>query len=242
MGRTARPTHAHRGTQGPARLAKKALSTRPRHAKGTGAKPRPGRLDQGRSGARSPGQGGAIAWLPTLLRGRPRRAEDLVRTPRSRAAEQLWLVIVDASASTRRHGALSRAKGLLAQLFDDAYKARARLAVLAASGRQAQWHWQGRKADARLQPWLQGLGAGGGTPLPDALAQAARWLSTRQRQRPGEEQRVLILTDGRLKDLPALQPLGCTTLLVDIESGPIRLGRARQLATLLEAEYQALAD
>lgn len=151
-------------------------------------------------------------------------------------------MIVDASASTRRNGALSRAKGLLAQFFDDAYKARARLAVLAASGRQAQWHWQGRKADARLQPWLQGLGAGGGTPLPDALAQAARWLATRQRQRPGEEQRVLILTDGRLKDLPALQPLGCTTLLVDIESGPIRLGRARQLATLLEAEYQALAD
>lgn len=242
MGRTARPTHTHRGTQGPARLAKKALSTRPRHAKGTGAKPRPGRLGQGRSGARSAGQEGAIAWLPTLLRGRPRQAADLVRTPRSRAPEQLWLVIVDASASTRRHGALSRAKGLLAQLFDDAYRQRARLAVLSATGREARWQWQGRKADARLQPWLEGLGAGGGTPLRDALERSAQWLARRQRQKPGEEQRVLILTDGRLKDLPALQSLGCATLLVDIESGPIRLGRARQLATLLEAEYQALAD
>ena len=53
---------------------------------------------------------------------------------------------------------------------------------------------------------------------------------------------MLILTDGRLKDWPALEPLGCDTLLVDIEGGPIRLGRARQLAEELDAEYRALSD
>lgn len=151
-------------------------------------------------------------------------------------------MLVDASASTRRHGALSRAKGLLAGLFESAYRQRARLALLHATGREPRWLWQGSKASAPLHQWLDGLGAGGGTPLIEALHLARDWLQRRQRQKPSEHQRVLILTDGRLKDWPALEPLGCDTLLVDIEGGPIRLGRARQLAEELGAEYRVLSD
>ncbi|WP_333781765.1 vWA domain-containing protein [Pseudomonas tohonis] len=209
---------------------------------GADARPGPGELANGRSGPNRSGRHGAIHWLPTLLRGRPRKARDLVRRPRSQQHDPLWLVLVDASASTRRHGALSRAKGLLAGLFEAAYRQRARLAVLHATGREPRWLWQGSKASASLQQWLDGLGAGGGTPLVEALHQARDWLRRRQRQKPSERQRVLILTDGRLKDWPALEPLGCDTLLVDIEGGPIRLGRARQLAEELDADYRALSD
>ncbi|MNF58109.1 hypothetical protein D3C84_396570 [compost metagenome] len=53
---------------------------------------------------------------------------------------------------------------------------------------------------------------------------------------------MLILTDGRLKEWPTLQPLGCPTLLVDIEGGPIRLGRGKQLAEELGAEYRTIAE
>ncbi len=151
-------------------------------------------------------------------------------------------MIVDASASTRRHGALAQAKGLLAGLFDSAYRQRARLAVLHATGCQPQWLWQGRKASPALQHWLAELGAGGGTPLVEALQQAGLWLARRQRQKPAEEQRMLILTDGRLKDWPALEPLACPALLVDIEGGPIRLGRARKLAEELGAEYRTVSE
>lgn len=162
--------------------------------------------------------------------------------PRSQQAEELWLVLVDASASTRRYGALSQAKGVLAEVFDSAYRQRARLAVLQAGGRKAQWLWQGRKASAELHRWLQELGAGGGTPLFDALQQAGDWLLRRQRAKPGERQRLLILTDGRLRDLPALTPLPCPSLLLDTERTPIRLGRARQLAQALQADYQHIDD
>ncbi len=162
--------------------------------------------------------------------------------PRSQQAEELWLVLVDASASTRRHGALSLAKGVLAELFDSAYRERARLAVLQAGGREAQWLWQGRKASAELHRWLQELGAGGGTPLLDALTQAGDWLLCRQRVKPHERQRLLVLTDGRLRDLPALTPPPCPTLLLDTERAPIRLGRARQLAQALEADYHHIDD
>ena len=82
------------------------------------------------------------------------------------------------------------------------------------------------------------VGAGGGTPLLAAVQQAADWQARRQRLHPAERQRLLIITDGRLRDWPALTPSACPALLVDIESAPIRLGRARQLAAELGADYR----
>jgi len=181
---------------------------------------------------------GRIDWPATLLKGRPRNRRALLQRPRSARPGELWLVIVDASASTRRHGALSTAKGLLSEVFEQARRQRARLALLHATGRQAQWLWQGQQAGQALQQWLAELGAGGGTPLLDALRQAAAWQARRQRLQPGERQRLLIITDGRLRDWPALAPSACPALLVDIESAPIRLGRARQLAAELGAHYR----
>ncbi|MFJ4348452.1 VWA domain-containing protein [Pseudomonas sp. NPDC089401] len=183
-----------------------------------------------------------MAWLPTLLKGRPRQRQDLCWQQRQAQATELWLVIVDASASTRRHQALAQAKGLLAELFDQAYRQRARLALVTASGGVPQWQRHGLKASAALQPWLKALGAGGGTPLIAALEQARRWLQARQQAHPHEPQRCLVLTDGRLQRWNAVQPMPCATLLIDMELAPVRLGRARQLAMQLQADYQHLAQ
>lgn len=147
-------------------------------------------------------------------------------------------MIVDASGSTRRHGALSKAKGLLGEVFEQARRQRVRLALLQANGNQADWVWPGHKVTGAQQQWLADLGAGGGTPLLDALQQAAAWQRRRQRLKPAEVHRMLILTDGRLRDSAALERSLCPAMLVDIESAPIRLGRARQLAEQLGAEYQ----
>ncbi len=183
-----------------------------------------------------------MQWLPTLMKGRPKKASDLVRQPRSSRPHELLLVIVDASASTKRHQALSQAKGLLSQVFDDAYRRRARLALLTASGNAPRWQHQGLKASAALSPWLDALGAGGGTPLTEALEQARLWLAKRSKRFPSEQQRVLVLTDGRLKHMPALLAFDCPSLLVDVEKGPIRLGRARELARGLGADYRHIDE
>jgi magnesium chelatase subunit ChlD-like protein len=177
-----------------------------------------------------------------LLNGRPQRHDDLLFQLRTRSPHELWLVIVDASASTRRHQALSDAKGLLEQLFDDAYRQRARLALMTASGAEPKWQVQGLKASTGLRHWLDGLGAGGGTPLLAALAEAGRWLAIRQKRFPAEQQRLLLVTDGRLKNLPILEPLTCPGLLIDIERGPIRLGRSKVLAAQLQSEYRHIDE
>lgn len=204
----------------------------------TDASPRAADLKGGPRGRAQAAACGRVDWIATLLKGRPRRREDLRFHQRRAQAPELWLVIVDASASTRRHQALSHAKGLLAAFFDHAYRQRARLTLLTASGRTPHWQRHGLKASAALQPWLQALGAGGGTPLLDALAQARDWLIERRKQHPLEVQRCLVLTDGRLQAWPALAPLPCASLLVDIERAPVRLGKARQLADQLQADYR----
>lgn len=173
-----------------------------------------------------------------MLNRRPQRRDELVLRPRSQRPGELWLVIVDASGSTRRHGALSKAKGLLGEIFEEARRQRVRLALLQANGKQADWVWPGRKVSTAQQQWLADLGAGGGTPLVDALQQAADWQLRRKRLKPAEQHRLLVLTDGRLSNLAALDRSLCPAVLVDIESAPIRLGRARELAEQLGAEYR----
>nr|WP_256579734.1 VWA domain-containing protein [Pseudomonas sp. K2I15] len=237
MGRYACACAADGRSAGCAHLAKKALGIRPRPHAGADARPKAGRLDKGRRGQARSAVEGSINWPGTLLGGRPQRREDLLYQLRSRTPHELWLVIVDASASTRRHQALSDAKGLLAQLFDDAYRQRARMALLTASGQSPKWQVQGLKAAKGLGHWLDGLGAGGGTPLLAALTEAGHWLVTRRKRYPAEQQRLLVVTDGRLKDVTGLPQLDCPGVLVDIERGPIRLGRAKELATGLRVDY-----
>ena len=87
-----------------------------------------------------------------------------------------------------------------------------------------------------------GLGAGGGTPLLAALGEAGQWLGRRQKRFPAEVQRVLLVTDGRLKAWSNLPVFDCPSVLVDIERGPIRLGRARDLARELGAGYRHIDD
>ncbi|SMQ23374.1 magnesium chelatase subunit ChlD-like protein [Pseudomonas helmanticensis] len=234
-------THQRRPPRS-AGLAKKALGIRPRSDAGANARPRAGKLDHGRQGKRHAARNGALNWAGTLLNGRPRTRADLLFQQRTRSPHELWLVIVDASASTRRHQALSDAKGLLAQLFDDAYRQRARLALLTASGTTPQWQVQGLKASSGLRVWLDALGAGGGTPLLAALEQAQQWLALRRKRFPAEQQRMLLVTDGRLKDLSGSPWLECPGLLIDIERGPIRLGRARELASALDLQYRHIDD
>nr|WP_256586873.1 MULTISPECIES: VWA domain-containing protein [Pseudomonas] len=211
---------------------------RPRPDAGADARPKPGQLDRGRHGKARSAQQGKVNWPGTLLNGRPQSREDLRFHLRSRSAHELWLVIFDASASTRRHRALTDAKGLLAQVFDDAYRQRARLALLTASGHVPHWQVQGLKAAKGLADWLDRLGAGGGTPLLAALGEAGDWLAARRKRYPAEQQRLLVITDGRLKDVAGLPRLECPGLLVDIERGPIRLGRAQELAVGLQLDYR----
>ncbi|MGH8374305.1 MAG: magnesium chelatase, partial [Pseudomonas sp.] len=90
--------------------------------------------------------------------------------------------------------------------------------------------------------WLDGLGAGGGTPLLAALGEAGHWLTARQKRFPAEQQRLLLVTDGRLKDWSMLPAIECPGMVIDIERGPIRLGRSKVLAAQLQSDYRHIDE
>lgn len=178
---------------------------------------------------------GRIHWPRTLARGRPLAKSEFVYASRRHAANELWLIVLDASASTARHGALSKAKGVMRSLLHMAYQERIPVALLEASGNGPQWRAKAQRPPKAADHWFEDIGAGGGTPLQDALAEASAWLA--RRSYPQEIQRVFLLTDGRVRTLPSVQIEQAHLLLIDIESGALRLEKSRALAALLEASY-----
>ena len=100
---------------------------------------------------------------------------------------------------------------------------------------------------------LDELPAGGRTPLAEGLLQAAETLRIEHVRDPRRRPLLVVVTDGRATSGPdALQrahrlavhlaDTGITSLVVDCESGPMRLGLASQLADVLNAEHVPLAE
>lgn len=81
------------------------------------------------------------------------------------------------------------------------------------------------------------MGAGGGTPLAEALFEIRHFLQKRNAWHPQEKRQLFVITDGRVREMPVIEFDNIASVLVDIETGPIRLGRSRQLAASLGAAY-----
>lgn len=156
------------------------------------------------------------------------------------ARRELVLLVVDSSGSTLRGGGLSAAKGVVSALLEECYQRRALVGLVQVSGREPTMRLLPRRAPAHTAALLHALQGGGGTPLRAGLAQALMLLARQTRRDPGQQQTLILLTDGRTRQaLADLRP-SCRTLLVDMERGPVALGRGRQLAHSLGAEYVAL--
>jgi magnesium chelatase subunit D len=188
---------------------------------------------------------GPIDWFATLARcPRPTHA-DLRRRARSVRRESLWIVAIDCSSSMLQSGALALAKGAAQALVEAAAGARSRLALISFSGQRVRTE---ALADARAGSFDQRIGAlagGGGTPLAGALEEALALCQRASSRSPHVAKRLLLLTDGRTRE--QLEALGrrCAELevfVLDCEAGPLRLGRARALATALGGRYLQVAS
>ena len=94
---------------------------------------------------------------------------------------------------------------------------------------------------------LRELATGGRTPLAAGLRTAARTLAAERRRDPARRPLLVVVTDGRatsgpdpLTVAPALA--GVAAVVVDCESGPVRLGLAGRLAAALDADRLRLAE
>ncbi|MFG2100108.1 putative cobaltochelatase [Micromonospora echinaurantiaca] len=224
------------------------------------------RTGRGRTtGARVPaGRAGAL-HLPATLRaaaphqvGRGRtagplrlRPEDVREAVREGREGNLVLFVVDASGSMGAWQRMAAVKGAVLALLTDAYQRRDKVAVVAFRGAGAQTLLPATSSVLAASTRLAELPTGGRTPLAEGLLAAAELLRVERLRDPRRRPLVLVLTDGRATagDRPLdraayaaarLAATGAPCVVVDCESGPVRLGLARRLAAHLAADHHRL--
>ncbi|MEU6684801.1 putative cobaltochelatase [Streptomyces sp. NPDC046832] len=169
------------------------------------------------------------------------RRDDLRQATREGREGNLVLFVVDASGSMAARQRMSAVKGAVLSLLLDAYQRRDKVGLVT---------FRGTDADVALPPTssvdtaaarLETLPTGGRTPLAAGLLRAHDVLRVERLRDPARRPLVVLVTDGRATGGPEPVALagraarlfaadGLASVVVDCESGPVRLGLAGQLA------------
>ncbi|WP_240933240.1 magnesium chelatase [Diaphorobacter sp. HDW4B] len=125
-------------------------------------------------------------------------------------------------------GGLARAKGVLLDLFREAYQQREHVALICFGGEGVQLRLAPCKASAWSDDWVEPIGGGGGTPLAQALENASNLLAAHGG--PAMQGWLWLLTDARTREVPPKPSHADEIRVLDFESGVVRLGRVSSLA------------
>ncbi|WP_426511508.1 VWA domain-containing protein [Dactylosporangium sp. McL0621] len=175
------------------------------------------------------------------MRGSTRaEARDVREAVKVGREANLVLFVVDASGSMAARQRMSVVKTAILSLLRDAYQRRDKVGLVSFRGHDATLVLEPTASHEVGVVRLAELRTGGRTPLAAGLRQAARVLHGERRRDARRRPLLVVVTDGRSTSGP--DPLGAVPLLagvpavvVDCESGPIRLNLARRLAAALEA-------
>ncbi|MFA5018276.1 MAG: putative cobaltochelatase [Methylobacter sp.] len=164
----------------------------------------------------------------------------------------LILFVVDASGSMAAQRRMEAVKGAVLSLLTDAYQQRDEVAVISFRGESAQLLLSPTRSVDLAEQNLRELPTGGRTPLPHALSLALETL-----EKTGMPPLLVLLSDGKanvalndgndpwqesLRFAELLAERSVPALVLDTETGYLRLGRARQLAQALGAECLTLEE
>ena len=172
------------------------------------------------------------AWPPPQLVRRKARAGKPV----------LHCILLDTSGSTLAEQTFAKAKGVILDIAERAYLQREQISILGFGGDQVDWLLPQVRAPQNIREQLDKLGAGGGTPIHQALDDAERYLAQAARQQPELELNSDILTDGRVTGEFATKVWPGSLTVLDTELAPVKRGRAQELAQALSADYLSLSQ
>lgn len=120
------------------------------------------------------------------------------------------------------------------------------IALLCFGNQQVEWLISASKASFNISKVLSSIQAGGGTPLGEALDEIQNYILKRQTSNTLEKQTLFLISDGRSRDNLDYLQLGknieTDIYVLDSEKSEIKLGKAKQLARTLNANYVNLAD
>jgi len=199
--------------------------------------------------------GGAVAAAPTMRALARRRGtdpaaelrrEDLRAEVRVAPKRRTIVLCVDLSGSMGADERARAATGTALGLLTGAYQRRDRVALVGFRGAGAEVLLAPTSSIEVARNRLDDLATGGETPLADGIARGLEIAAAAATG--GGDSLLVVLTDGRATGKPdaietslaaaaTVQRQGIAALVVDCETGPIRLRLAEQLATAMGARH-----
>ncbi|MFJ9828207.1 putative cobaltochelatase [Streptomyces sp. NPDC101160] len=175
-------------------------------------------------------------------RGLVVRRDDLRQAVREGREGNLVLFVVDASGSMAARQRMSAVKGAVLSLLLDAYQRRDKVGLVTFRGKGAELALPPTSSVDAAAARLEQLPTGGRTPLSAGLLKAHDVLRVERLRDPSRRPLLVVVTDGRATGGGA-DPVGLAAraarlhaadgtaaVVVDCESGPVRLGLAGNLA------------
>ncbi|MFI8087792.1 putative cobaltochelatase [Streptomyces sp. NPDC086080] len=169
------------------------------------------------------------------------RRDDLRQAGREGRESNLVLFVVDASGSMAARQRMSAVKGAVVSLLLDAYQRRDKVGLVTFRGSAAEVALPPTSSVDAAAARLESLPTGGRTPLAAGLLKAHDVLRVERLRDPARRALVVVVTDGRATG--GTEPValasraarlfaadGVASVVVDCESGPVRLGLAGRLA------------
>jgi magnesium chelatase subunit D len=174
------------------------------------------------------------------------RRDDLRQAVREGREGNLVLFVVDASGSMAARQRMSAVKGAVLSLLLDAYQRRDKVGLVTFRGTGAELALPPTSSVDTGAARLERLPTGGRTPLAAGLLKAHEVLRIERLRDPSRRPLLVVVTDGRATGGPEplalsaraarlLAASGTAAVVVDCESGPVRLGLAGTLAADLAA-------
>ncbi|WP_262702650.1 MULTISPECIES: putative cobaltochelatase [Streptomyces] len=174
------------------------------------------------------------------------RRDDLREAVREGREGNLVLFVVDASGSMAARKRMSAIKGAVLSLLLDAYQRRDKVGLITFRGADAELALPPTSSVDTAAARLERLPTGGRTPLATGLLKAREVLRVERLRDPARRPLLVVVTDGRATEARRsggptpveragraarmLAGDGVASVVVDCESGPVRLGLAGALA------------
>lgn len=164
------------------------------------------------------------------------------------------LFLVDASGSMGAKERMRQVKGAILALLKEAYQKRDSVGLIAFRRKSAEVLLPLTRSVELAEKRLEELPTGGRTPLAEGLDTALKQLYGIERRHRGQRTVLIIVTDGRVNstyegDNPVVRATetarklalsNADIVVIDSESGFVRLGIARDLAKTMGAAYYPL--
>ncbi|MEV0096343.1 putative cobaltochelatase [Streptomyces sp. NPDC050738] len=186
-------------------------------------------------------------------RGLVVRRDDLRQANREGREGNLVLFVVDASGSMAARQRMSAVKGAVLSLLLDAYQRRDKVGLISFRGADAEVALPPTSSVDAAAARLEMLPTGGRTPVAAGLLKAHDVLRVERMRDPSRRPLLVVVTDGRATGGPEPVALaaraarlheaeGVASVVVDCESGPVRLGLAGDLARHLGGTAVTLGE